>query len=215
MNQTQIESMRLALGALEGLINRTSAQSIYSFMETERRIAISACVGLREALAEQPAQIAGFDVVLDDSMPPNTIKFVQPAPATELREQEPVPIDWGAVHEKLCEVWQRESSADEGLDEIQDLVVAATPPAQQQEPVAWIDPKHLEWLAQSPDNLTGAGLAARQRFADMVPLYTAPPASKPWVGLTDEEIAVLDVRYHRDNWKLIKEAEDKLREKNA
>ena len=56
LNQTQIESMRFALGALEGLINRTSAQAIYSFMETERRIAISACVGLRKALAEQPAQ---------------------------------------------------------------------------------------------------------------------------------------------------------------
>jgi hypothetical protein len=57
LNQTQIESMRFALEALEGLINRTSAQAIYSFMETERRIAISACVGLREALAEQPAQL--------------------------------------------------------------------------------------------------------------------------------------------------------------
>lgn len=56
MNQTQTESMRFALEALEGLINRTSAQAIYSFMETERRIAISACVGLRETLAEQPQQ---------------------------------------------------------------------------------------------------------------------------------------------------------------
>lgn len=46
--------------------------------------------------------------------------------------KEPVAIDWGAVHEKLCEVWQREISADEGLDEIQDLVVAATPPPQRQ-----------------------------------------------------------------------------------
>ena len=74
-----------------------------------------------------------------------------------------------------------------------------TPQAQpaQQEPVAWIDPKHLEWLAQSPDNLTGAGLAARQRSADMVPLYTSPPAQRTWVnatawrGLTDEEIKAL------------------------
>jgi hypothetical protein len=52
--------------------------------------------------------------------------FYEPA------QQEPVAIDWGAVHEKLCEVWQREISADEGLDEIQDLVVAATPPPQRQ-----------------------------------------------------------------------------------
>lgn len=56
LNQTQTESVLFALEALEGLINRTSAQAIYSFMETERRIAIAACVGLREALAEQPAQ---------------------------------------------------------------------------------------------------------------------------------------------------------------
>ena len=46
--------------------------------------------------------------------------------------------------------------------------------------------------------------------------YLSKPAQrKPWVGLTDEEIAVLDVRYHRDNWKLIKEAEAKLKEKNT
>jgi hypothetical protein len=37
-------------------------------------------------------------------------------------EQEPVAINWGAVHEKLELVWYRELSADEGLDEIQDLV---------------------------------------------------------------------------------------------
>jgi hypothetical protein len=48
--------------------------------------------------------------------------------ATALRErlaqpeQEPVAINWGAVHEKLGLVWYRELSADEGLDEIQDLI---------------------------------------------------------------------------------------------
>lgn len=39
-------------------------------------------------------------------------------------------------------------------------------------------------------------------------------AQRTWVELTDEEIAVLDIRYHRDNWRLIKEAEAKLKEKN-
>jgi hypothetical protein len=49
--------LKLALEALEGLIKKTSGQAIYSFMETERRIAISACVGIKEALAqpEQPS----------------------------------------------------------------------------------------------------------------------------------------------------------------
>jgi hypothetical protein len=56
------------------------------------------------------------------------------------------------------------------------------------QPVAWVDPKHLEWLAQSNDNLTGAGLAARQRSTEMIPLYTTPPAAQPAVPLTDEQI---------------------------
>ena len=42
-------------------------------------------------------------------------------------EQEPVEIDWNAVHEKLELVWYRELSADEGLEEIQDLI-DTTPP---------------------------------------------------------------------------------------
>jgi hypothetical protein len=51
-----ITAMKQALEALEGLINRTSGQAIYSFMETERRIGISACVGLRQAIAEAEKQ---------------------------------------------------------------------------------------------------------------------------------------------------------------
>jgi hypothetical protein len=43
---------------------------------------------MREALEEaQPApvsaQVLGFDVVLDESLPPNKMKFVQPAPVQE------------------------------------------------------------------------------------------------------------------------------------
>ena len=53
---SHIDVMKQALEALENLIKKTSGQAIYSFMETERRIAMAACVGLREALTEQPAQ---------------------------------------------------------------------------------------------------------------------------------------------------------------
>ena len=42
-------------------------------------------------------------------------------------EQAPVATDWSAVHEKLELVWYRELSADEGLDEVQDLI-NTTPP---------------------------------------------------------------------------------------
>jgi hypothetical protein len=51
------EALRMALEALEGLIKKTSGQAIYSFMETERRIAMTACVGLRDALSEHPAPV--------------------------------------------------------------------------------------------------------------------------------------------------------------
>jgi hypothetical protein len=40
----------------------------------------------------EPVQIAGFDVVLDKGMPPNTMKFVQPAPV-----QEPVATLFGSL----------------------------------------------------------------------------------------------------------------------
>ena len=48
-------------------------------------------------------------------------------------EQEPVATDWNAVHEKLALVWYRELSADEGLDEIQDLI-NTTPPQRTEQP---------------------------------------------------------------------------------
>ena len=49
----------------------------------------------------------------------------------------------------------------------------------QQEPVAWM------WkdgtITSDPDRADGT----------WTPLYTSPPASKPWVGLTDDEVAVM------------------------
>lgn len=54
--------------------------------------------------------------------------------APEVREQpaqqqDPVDTDWDAVHEKLIEVWNRQISADEGLDEIQDLIYTSPQPS--------------------------------------------------------------------------------------
>ena len=85
-------------------------------------------------------------------------------------------------------------------------------PAQQQEPVAWV---HLEsWMTGKywPDDCFSALPVDEWR-----PLYTSPPASKPWVGLTEEEV---DECYY---WKgrqwttdeLVRHVEAKLREKNA
>ena len=87
--------------------------------------------------------------------------------------------------------------------------VLAEQSAQQQEPVAWIEhgsnevPSIVVWERGDSGNYT--------------PLYTSPPANKPWRGLTDEEV---DECYY---WKgrqwttdeLVRHVEAKLREKNA
>ena len=85
----------------------------------------------------------------------------------------------------------------------------AEQPAQQQEPVAWITQNGKGWLRwhKPEDNNT-----------DSVPLYTSPPASKPWVGLTDEEIMeISDATEGSDCWHIdfARAIEAKLREKNA
>ena len=76
-------------------------------------------------------------------------------------------------------------------------------PAQQQEPVAWKDKTY--------------GNLHHQDFGSSIPLYTSPPASKPFVGLTDEEID--ECYYWKDRkWttdELVRYVEAKLRDKNA
>ena len=62
-------------------------------------------------------------------------------------EQAPVATDWSAVHEKLELVWYRELSADEGLDEVQDLI-NTTPP--QRKPLTDEQIKHLAIDVYSP-----------------------------------------------------------------
>ncbi len=80
---------------------------------------------------------------------------------------------------------------------------------QQQEPVAWITKNGKGWLRwHKPED--------SEKNKDSIPLYTAP-TSKPWVGLTDDEIALIcaecslrtpcDIYYARA-------IEAKLKEKN-
>ena len=79
----------------------------------------------------------------------------------------------------------------------------------QQEPVAWITKNGKGWLRwHKPED--------SEKNKDSIPLYTAP-TSKPWVGLTDDEIALIcaecslrtpcDIYYARA-------IEAKLKEKN-
>ena len=79
----------------------------------------------------------------------------------------------------------------------------AEQPAQQQKPVAWKDKIY--------------GNLHHQDFGNSIPLYTSPPASKPWVGLTDEEKADLfegTAPYYNET-DYADAIEAKLREKNA
>jgi len=49
--------------------------------------------------------------------------------ALKQEQGEPVATDWEAVHEKLIEVWHRNISADEALDEIQYLIKSTPQPS--------------------------------------------------------------------------------------
>ena len=96
-------------------------------------------------------------------------------------------------------------------------------PAQQQEPVAWmfqheetgrtmcVDAQQVEWGFEK----------GNPRLKKIAPLYTSPPASKPWVGLTDEEKSDLWCEstgrdcVNEDTHVFADAIEAKLREKNA
>ena len=80
-----------------------------------------------------------------------------------------------------------------------------------QEPVAWM---HPNW-----PNYTGTTSPVTTYMVNgWTPLYLHPPASKPWVGLTDEEWQEIDSSLNgkRDLARIfVRTIEAKLREKNA
>ena len=101
----------------------------------------------------------------------------------------------------------------------------AEQPAQQQEPVAWrdhVEQRLLTWrqsfVNKSGDQLALDDFMDKQSLDDLIDFvcseYTSPPASKPWVGLTDEEaneiVGAFDYCYD-----VARAIEAKLREKNA
>lgn len=103
-------------------------------------------------------------------------------------------------------------------DEVRKIVDAhnrTSPPAQQQEPVAY------KITGKLGDICSFRG-SANVKKGDVV--YTSPPARKPWVGLTDEEIHKMTVLMGiNPEWKaemeivrsVVRNLEAKLREKNA
>ena len=83
----------------------------------------------------------------------------------------------------------------------------------QQEPVAWM--KRTSLLG---DDWDAYDFSANPYGEFQTPLYTSPPASKPWVGLTDEEIDVLVMDSDglpKSHLEFARAIEAKLKEKNA
>ena len=86
-------------------------------------------------------------------------------------------------------------------------------PAQQQEPVAWlIDNDYTTVFLDIAE-------AHRNKGANVEPLYTSPPASKPWVGLSTSDLDEIDAPIRERGSATIAEIyraiEAKLREKNT
>ena len=74
-------------------------------------------------------------------------------------------------------------------------------PAQQQEPVLWLVNGVVQ-ASDIPKDYTGC-------------LFTSPPASKPWVGLTDEEVTSVWHENEPSPHLFARAIEAKLREKNT
>ena len=107
----------------------------------------------------------------------------------------------------------------------------AEQPAQQQEPVAWMHnsiegnviahrpadinryPERWTALYAEPKPCPTCEALARTVMMDQT-AHDIPSTSKPWVGLTDEEVIIMS-RYDLEYAALIGEVQRKLKEKNA
>ena len=167
-----------------------------------------------EALARYQVKRQDFDRFADE------ITALREALAEQPAQQEQTPlIDFG-----LHELYEFQEAT--GFDTADEFKAA------QQKPVAWM----YDQAKYRENDLRGRQWAFncfsqnKPWVDDMVrkltPLYTSPPAQRTWVGLTDEEIELLEELYappmHPDFvndadhcFSLIKKVENKLKEKNA
>ena len=86
-----------------------------------------------------------------------------------------------------------------------------------QEPVVYVEQSILDWLAsdrRGPTAYAKTTLAKRKDGKAQAPLYTSPPTSKPWVGLTQEDWMEFKCKTH-DEVRVGLDVAAKLREKNA
>lgn len=88
----------------------------------------------------------------------------------------------------------------------------------EQKPVAWIvefDDGHVETTTRPvSDWKRGMWESAGKRFT-VKPLYTSPPANKPWVGLTKDEVDGWELPDRPTVFEFAKFIEAKIKEKNG
>jgi len=112
--------------------------------------------------------------------------------------------------EALEESEQHYGSDSALRDAIQILRTALEQP--EQEPVAWMDDFGNAFPLGA---VKGAGSWRDDHQRNWIPLYTQPPR-REWQGLTDEEIESIWDGYLSDyQLQMIRDIEDKLKERNA
>ena len=119
--------------------------------------------------------------------------------------------------EALVAAFQGKDKTGQVTDAITAIREAlAEQPAQQQEPVAWILKPTMELLW--PDEIEVKDPSKHRGYK---PLYTSPQPSKPWVGLTQEDMYEIGEFKNTHGYvptgfkRLAAAIEAKLREKNA
>jgi hypothetical protein len=97
----------------------------------------------------------------------------------------------------------------------------ALPVAQpEQEPVAWVEQRAIDWLSsdkRGPTAYVKTALSKRKDGMAITPVYTTPPAAqRTWVGLTNKEIAEIlcDDRWQMRPELMLLACQAKLKERN-
>jgi len=178
---TDKEALKLALEALElhgkQYPHMVKGYCLDAITAIKQALADSALDRMAENARELgldygPAQeqVAGFNVVLDKGMPPNTMKFVQPAPVQQSRSDvEPVAWVVEDEHGERLE-WAGDAHSCHGLP---TLPLYTTPPVAQPAPVQEPDfYRHEDGHLMTPDRVKFLGFD----LDDLQPLYTTPPA---------------------------------------
>lgn len=202
---TKDEALKLALEALE-VCEQSNYGRNWVWPDTAHPTAMTnvreAITAIRSALAEQPAQQQEPHMAV-------TVNHKQ-AFVEGLKPQQQEPVAWRnaalRVGEDLCSVGPfgyYDMTAEQWLDWALSVVTVHAPPAQQQEPVAWMwrCKPYCNWPEWSvslkrPADSGRDGHKRTEGYED-VPLYTSPPQRKPLTDGQREEIAK---KWRGRNW---------------